>query len=199
MIVPIRLNQSGNMVADKLFSLFVLLGLCCAHTSLSAEIEFDREIKPILANHCFQCHGPDEGNREADLRLDTRHGAIQISDDRLQAIVPGDPDTSELIRRVESDDESTIMAAGRSGEATSARANRTLATLDRRRSKVRSALGICPAKEDRPPARRSQPPAKATRVSAIPSIGLCWRKLNEHELSPSKPASTEKIDSALVS
>ena len=65
-------------------------------------IFFSREVLPILSENCFACHGPDEGNREADLRLDVRDGV-------LQALKVGEPDASELIARVVSDDDETIM------------------------------------------------------------------------------------------
>ena len=63
---------------------------------------FSREVLPILAENCFSCHGPDESNRKADLRLDSREGA-------LQALVAGDPKASELITRVLSDDDDLLM------------------------------------------------------------------------------------------
>ena len=46
----------------------------------SAEIDYARDIQPILSEHCFHCHGPDENKREAEMRLDTREGAIAKSD-----------------------------------------------------------------------------------------------------------------------
>lgn len=73
-------------------------------SDLSAEdsIFFSREVLPILSENCFACHGPDEGNREADLRLDVREGALQV-------VTVGEPDVSELIARVLSDDDETVM------------------------------------------------------------------------------------------
>jgi hypothetical protein len=62
-------------------------------------IDFDRQIRPILANTCFTCHGPDEARREAELRLDRE------ADAKAAVIVPGHPEESELIRRITSDDE----------------------------------------------------------------------------------------------
>ncbi len=63
---------------------------------------FSREVLPILSENCFSCHGPDESNRKADLRLDLRDGA-------LRAMTVGEPDSSELIARVVSDDIETLM------------------------------------------------------------------------------------------
>ena len=59
---------------------------------------FNRDIRPILADRCYTCHGPDSGTRKADLRLDKEEAAHE------SVIVPGDPDSSELIRRVSSED-----------------------------------------------------------------------------------------------
>jgi hypothetical protein len=62
------------------------------------EPQFNRDIRPILANSCFACHGPDSGTREAELRLDTFEGATEW------AVVVGDSDGSEVIARVTNDD-----------------------------------------------------------------------------------------------
>ena len=73
---------------------------------------FSREIRPILATKCLACHGPDASNREADLRLDVREVAV-----KTKAIVPGKPDASELVRRIETDDEDQQMPPPDSGHA----------------------------------------------------------------------------------
>jgi hypothetical protein len=66
-------------------------------------IRFNRDVRPILSNNCFYCHGPDPKHREADLRLDTADGALAM------AVVPGKPDESPLIERVTSHDDDTRM------------------------------------------------------------------------------------------
>jgi len=67
-------------------------------------IEYNRDIRPILSETCFRCHGPDSASRKADLRLDRREAAVGS-----QAIVPGNPDSSELIARIFSHDADEVM------------------------------------------------------------------------------------------
>jgi hypothetical protein len=73
------------------------------------EISFQRDIRPILSDHCSKCHGPDASAREGDLRLDLANSAFMGGDSGLPAIVSGKPNESELIRRIQSDDESELM------------------------------------------------------------------------------------------
>jgi hypothetical protein len=86
--------------------------------SAAIPVNFDTQIRPILAKNCFICHGPDEKHREAGLRLDVRDAAIKPLEDGKTAIRPGQPDASELIRRITSTDKDERMPPGR--------ANRTL-------------------------------------------------------------------------
>ncbi|MCH2025659.1 MAG: PSD1 and planctomycete cytochrome C domain-containing protein [Verrucomicrobiales bacterium] len=79
-------------------------------TPIAAEgmIEFNKDIRPILSDHCFSCHGPDERARKADLRLDTYEGAIRDLGG-YSAIVPGDPEKSELLIRTKHSDPEELM------------------------------------------------------------------------------------------
>src|SRR5258708_32274345 len=70
--------------------------------SSGQKIEFNRDIRPILSDQCFACHGPDAAKRKTKLRFDTEAGArIELAKGRF-AIVPGDPEHSELRRRASS-------------------------------------------------------------------------------------------------
>lgn len=85
-----------------LFVRFHLLTFVMALASQTQAVDFNREVRPILSDKCYACHGPDAESRQADLRFDTEEGA-------LAAIVAGDPDDSDLVFRIESDDEDTVM------------------------------------------------------------------------------------------
>lgn len=69
------------------------------------EIDFNRDIRPILSDRCWACHGPDAGSRKLKLRLDSEAAARADLGGGRRAILPGHPDQSELIRRVHSTDE----------------------------------------------------------------------------------------------
>lgn len=84
--------------------LIVVSAVALAARSLADEIDFNRDIRPILAENCFYCHGQDANKRQADLRLDVRQAAVDIG-----AIVPGNAAESELVLRIHSDDPEAIM------------------------------------------------------------------------------------------
>lgn len=67
-------------------------------------VQFNRDIRPILAENCFQCHGPDPSHRKSGLRLDLREAALKPADSGELAIVPNQPQASSLVKRIESDD-----------------------------------------------------------------------------------------------
>ncbi len=78
---------------------FVLILGAFAFFAEAEEIDFNTDIRPLLSNRCYACHGPDAEERKADLRLDTREGAMMDLGD-YRALVPGDPEASELLYRI---------------------------------------------------------------------------------------------------
>jgi len=78
-------------------------------TTAAETIEFNREIRPILSDKCFTCHGPDAAKRKTKLRFDIESGALIELQNGKHAIVPGDPDKSEMFRRVSSADKAIRM------------------------------------------------------------------------------------------
>src|SRR5437868_4440980 len=87
---------------------------CVASPAQTTSVEFNRDIRPILSDRCFACHGPDESKRKSKLRLDTEAGAKSDLGGHF-ALLPGNPAQSELIRRVTSDDLSRRMPPAYSG------------------------------------------------------------------------------------
>jgi len=93
------LHRSARFLAILIVILAVLL-LRGAAPATAAPVDFNRQVKPILAENCFKCHGFDEGSREGGLRLDVREGALHPAKSGDTAIVPGRPDLSMLLTRV---------------------------------------------------------------------------------------------------
>jgi len=102
-----------------------LLGICCVLTSLLLvdcqqsgsitgvrdSVDYNLHIRPILSDRCFKCHGPDANQRKANLRLDTPEGALAALKDNpsAHAIIPGEPDQSEVFLRISTSDTSLVM------------------------------------------------------------------------------------------
>src|ERR1700694_1081039 len=79
-----------------------LAKLLLALPAYTATVDFNRDVRPILSDKCYTCHGPDAGNRKANLRFDQEAAAKAGLGKGRFAIVPNDPAASELLRRVTS-------------------------------------------------------------------------------------------------
>ena len=75
-----------------------------AWAAWAGKIDYDRDIRPILSNQCFKCHGPDAHERQSGLRLDDREAALKPAESGQPAIVPGKASDSALVERVFSAD-----------------------------------------------------------------------------------------------
>src|SRR6266404_898709 len=79
-------------------------------------IDFNRQILPLLSDNCFACHGPDEKQRKAKLRLDTKEGVFKELRDGGFAVVPGKSGESKLIERITAEELSERMPPAKSGK-----------------------------------------------------------------------------------
>ena len=108
----------------------IVRGLCClvllvVASSHGAELSFNRDIRPILSDNCFACHGIDAKKRKADLRLYTPEGAYALIEG-AQAVKPGDVKASTMIERIISTDEDEVMPPPESHKKITAKQLETL-------------------------------------------------------------------------
>ncbi|WP_165073035.1 DUF1553 domain-containing protein [Paludisphaera rhizosphaerae] len=85
-------------------SVALLLSLAAPVFAADAQLQYNRDVRPILAENCFACHGPDSAARKADLRLDRREDAVEMG-----AVEPGKPGESTLVERIDSTDKKEMM------------------------------------------------------------------------------------------
>ena len=88
---------------------FLLLVVPEARIQAVEPLHFNRDVRPILSEHCFACHGRDANARKAGLRLDLREKAVSATESGAIPIVPRKPDASEMVRRIFNSDESQMM------------------------------------------------------------------------------------------
>ncbi len=98
-----------------LAGVFALVQVASSHAGdTSSRVDFNRQIRPILSESCYQCHGPDQNKRKANLRLDRREGLFR-SEDGTTVVVPGKPGESEMVERITSDNPDLQMPPPKGG------------------------------------------------------------------------------------
>jgi hypothetical protein len=145
------------------------------------EIDFNRDIRPILSENCFRCHGPDSATREADLRLDKQEDVLA---DRggYAAIVPGDPEASEFLRRIVSTDPIDQMPPPEADK------NLTADEIALLKRWIESGAEWSPAWSYVPP-RRSDPPAVENKKWIRNEIdNFVLARLEQEGLAPNSQA-----------
>lgn len=108
-------QHDGYLFAKLTVIVIVLLRSVTLQAANPAELNFNRDIRPILSENCFYCHGQDANKRQADLRLDLRDVAVKAG-----AIVPNDPVASGVVKRISSQDPDTMMPPPKSNRHLSA-------------------------------------------------------------------------------
>ncbi len=116
--------NSCRLACLSLTAAFLLLAAGCyrsgserASSSAQQPLDFNQDVQPILASNCFSCHGPDPEMRKAGLRLDLEESAFRKRPGKPDAIVPGHPEKSELVRRIEGKDPHSLMPQSAQGGA----------------------------------------------------------------------------------
>jgi hypothetical protein len=97
-----------------LITLFVVS--ICGQFIYAVEIDFNRQIRPILSENCFQCHGPDQSHRKANYRLDTKEGVFAVGKSGKKNILLRDAKNSELVHRIEEVEGDGLMPPLKSGK-----------------------------------------------------------------------------------
>ena len=111
-------QQPGARLRARIVLVVAVIVAAPARALGDETIQFNRDIRPLLSDNCFGCHGPDQAQRQADLRLDVEESAKRELDG-VRPIVPGDLEASELYRRITSSDEDERMPPPDSGKTLS--------------------------------------------------------------------------------
>ncbi|MFM7562016.1 MAG: PSD1 and planctomycete cytochrome C domain-containing protein [Planctomycetota bacterium] len=151
------------------------------------EIKFNRDIRPLLSDRCFKCHGPDSQTREAGLRLDRSEAAVAELDSGERAIVPSDLEQSELVRRIRSTDPDLQMPPPDSGKQLSDREKELLEKW------VREGAVYQPHWSFVPPQRTEPPTVKNEDWSKNPIDRFVLARIESAGLQPSSEAPREKL------
>ena len=144
--------------------------------------DFNRDVRPILSNRCFKCHGPDAEKQEAGLRLDLREAALRELDSGARAIMPGRADSSELVARIESDDPDLVMPPPHTKVTLSAEEKRVL------RDWVAAGAEYAPHWAFVPPVKAAPPPVRDSARVRNPIDQFVLARLEAEGLSPAGEA-----------
>ena len=184
---PVHRSQIGktrHMTCKLIFAYVTgILVFACPQIGTTQErLDFNRDIRPILSENCFFCHGQDGNQRQGDLRLDQSDAAREAL-----AIVPGDIESSGLVERIESDDPDLLMPPPDS--------NRHLS--EAQKSKLKRWISEGGNYETHwafiPPQQPTVPKFKEDTWSSNPIDKFVLAILNSNNLSPSKPANRETL------
>jgi hypothetical protein len=153
----------------------------------SPKVDFNFQVRPILSDKCFNCHGPDPRQRKAGLRLDTRDGALGTNKSGTRAVVPGDLDESELVARITADDESQRMPPKSLGRSLS---REEIEILKRW---IAQGADWKPHWSFLPPAAATIPTSKGKTKATNPVDAFVLARLETEKLSPAPVASKERL------
>jgi hypothetical protein len=158
-------------------ALLMCVGLQVCLGATAAELSFNKDIRPILVENCFSCHGADSASRQADLRLDRREDAIESG-----AIVPGDVDSTAILDRIFSDDPEEVMPPPAVKKTLSAQQKETLKRW------IAEGAEYEPHWSFIPPQRPPLPPVKREAWVRNPIDRFVLARLEQEGLAPADEA-----------
>src|SRR5262245_3580546 len=153
--------------------------------AVTSRIDFTRQIRPLLSDRCFRCHGPDASRRTAKLRLDRRAGAVKKMDKGWAVVKPGDASKSELRRRITTDDTDDMMPPPASKLSLTADEKALLTRWVAEGAVYRPHWSLAPVVAAPVPLRAG------TSASSNPIDAFVRARLEQEGLSPSPQASAE--------
>ena len=166
----------------------LIAAVCCLlPLGARAKVDFNHEVRPILSENCLKCHGFDEKERKAGLRLDVREDALKPAKSGEHAIVPGKPDASELVRRLITDDEDDHMPPVKSGKQLTAAQIRTLKQWIAEGAEYQAHWSFVT------PSRPESPHLKQTKWPRNDIDRFILARLEKEKLRPSPEATKETL------
>ena len=166
--------------------LIVLLAAAALSPAAEKPVDFNRDIRPILSDTCFQCHGPDEAKRMAGLRLDTREGAFAVRG-KAAVIVAGKPEESRLVARISHEQKALRMPPVASG----------MTLTDTQVALIRRWIAEGAKWEEHwafvPPVRPELPAVKNQKWARTPLDRFILARLEREGLKPSREAPKETL------
>ena len=171
-------------------AVFATLGIAeekATPPAVTSRVDFTRQIRPLLSDRCFRCHGPDASRRKAKLRLDLREGAFKKLDGGWAVVKPGDPSKSELVRRITTDDTDDMMPPPESKLSLTDEEKALLTRWVAEGAEYRPHWSLAPV------AAITVPPRAGTSTSSNPIDAFVRARLEQEGLSPSPPASPEVL------
>ncbi len=172
----------GRRAAVLAYAFFALSARAEQDSPLPARIVFNRDIRPILSENCYKCHGPDQNANKSGLRLDSREGATAAREGGIFAIVPGNPAKSELVARILSKDSGERMPPARSNKTLAPRQTALLRKWIEEGAEYQGHWAFIP------PRRPAVPRVKNAAAVKNPIDAFLLARLEAERLAPSAEA-----------
>jgi Protein of unknown function (DUF1549)/Planctomycete cytochrome C len=185
--LPFRLSTRLLLVMFALLVAWFSCTVAATGAEPGKKVDFNFQIRPILSDKCFNCHGPDARQRKAGLRLDTKDGALGANKSGGRAVVPGHLDDSDLIARITAADESERMPPRSLGRSLSKEEIRLLEQWIEQGADWKPHWSFLPPEV---------PPIPAVKNSSWPSNpvdSFILARLDAERLTPAPEASKERL------